>query len=106
FFATASDHHHDLQNAVDLSGFLETPQPPDQPRFMEEQRVEYAVNSAGRLARADLLETGPNGVSVEVGSEEVYDLVDVVRKVSFDGTITRIVRNLLGQPVRRYVGTD
>ncbi|HYE01647.1 MAG TPA: hypothetical protein VD963_00285, partial [Phycisphaerales bacterium] len=105
FFATPSQFEN-IEVPFVLDDFLAEPRLDIQPRFLEEQRVEYAVDSAGRLARADLLETGPNNMIVQVGHETVYDLVDVVRTYSFDGTITRVVRNLLGQTIRRYVGTD
>ncbi len=104
-FATGAEHT-DIQDAVPLQGFLADPQPEHQPRFLEEQRIEYGVDSSGRLAVATLLETGPNGDIVDIGVSRFYDLVDVIREVAFDGTVTRTTRNLLGQPMRRYIGTD
>jgi hypothetical protein len=95
-----------LENEVELDTFLDGCDPNDQPRFIEERRVQYAVDSSGRIAQADLLERGPDGAMVQIGSKVVNDLVDVVRERTFDGQITRTTRNLLGQPVRRYIGTN
>lgn len=76
-----------------------------QPRFIEEARVQAGIDSNGRLARLDLLEADPTGAMLAVGSKEMNDLVDMLREREIDGTITRSIRNLLGQVVRRYVGT-
>ena len=76
-----------------------------QPRFVEEARVQLSVDSNGRPSRAELLEADPNGAMLSVGTKEVNDLVDVRREREIDGTITRVTRNKLGQPLRTYAGT-
>src|SRR5690606_4367881 len=57
-FARGTEHT-DIQDAVPLDAFLADPRPAIQPRFLEEQRVEYGLDSSGRLVIATLLETGP-----------------------------------------------
>jgi YD repeat-containing protein len=74
-------------------------------RFVTEAQVRSGIDANGRIARADLLEADASGAMLAVGSKEVNDLVDVLREREIDGTITRTTRNLLGQPMRRYVGT-
>jgi YD repeat-containing protein len=76
-----------------------------QPDFVPLTQVQFAPDANGRIARADLLERGPDGAPLEVGSKEVNSLGEVHREREIDGTITRITRNSLGYDLRTYVGT-
>ena len=80
--------------------------PAHQPRFIEEAKVQLSIDSNGRPSNATLLEPDPNGAMLAVGTKEVNDLVDVLREREVDGTITRVTRNKLGQPIRTYAGTE
>ncbi|MCW5755358.1 MAG: RHS repeat protein [Phycisphaeraceae bacterium] len=59
----------------------------------------------GRLSQAELFDRDVDGVLAPVGFKHINDLGEVYREREMDGTITRIVRNALGQNLRRYSGT-
>lgn len=69
-------------------------------------QVTLAPDQWGRLHDATLLERNANGQMVAVGTKNINDFVDVYREREMDGTITRTVKNMLGQPMRVYVGTN
>lgn len=76
-----------------------------QPDWNEYWRVEFGLDSSGRVAQADLIEQTPFG-EFAVGSKFVNDLGAVYREQEIDGTTTRLTRNPLGHVLRRYRGTD
>ncbi|MFO0836598.1 MAG: polymorphic toxin-type HINT domain-containing protein [Phycisphaerales bacterium] len=69
-------------------------------------QVTLAPDQWGRLHDATLLERNASGQMVAVGTKNVNDFVDVYREREMDGTITRTVKNLLGRPMRVYIGTN
>ena len=83
----------------------------NQPRFVLEAAVQMqqnavGVDSSGRVQSASLLEPDANGAILAVGSKDVNELVDMRRVREMDNTITRTTMNLLGFPMRTYVGTE
>lgn len=80
--------------------------PATQPRFVEEAQVGLVLDANGRPIGASLLEVDETtGALSPVGSKEINNLVDVIREREIDGTISRVTRNKLGQPLRSYLGT-
>ncbi len=69
-------------------------------------QADLVPDQNGRLTRAELLEPDATGALRAVGSKEVNDLGEIFREYDFDGTITRLTRNPIGQPLRTYIGTD
>lgn len=81
--------------------------------YEEHWRVEIGRDMYGRMHDASLLErdpnctpSGQNNCLIAVGTKNVNDFVDVYREREMDGTITRTVKNMLGQATRVYVGTN
>lgn len=70
-----------------------------------QQGVRFGLDAAGRPANAELLEPDLNGVPGSVGSMLVNELVDVRRERAIDGNVSRLTRDLLGHPKRKYEGT-
>ena len=77
-----------------------------QPRFTIYRSSMLILDSNGRPVQADFAATGNDGNVVSEGSVEVNDLVDLIREQSVDHTISRSIRDIYGQVIRRYVGTD
>jgi len=76
-----------------------------QPAWTEYWRVEFGLDSSGRVQQADLIEQTPFG-EYAVGSKFINDLGAVYREQEIDGTITRLTRNPLGHVLRRYQGVN
>lgn len=74
-----------------------------QPSFVAQQPIQLAYDSSGRLNRVASLEPTANGtVAAEATILENGDRLTVT---AMDGTITRRLRNALGQITKTYVGT-
>ncbi|HLP84363.1 MAG TPA: polymorphic toxin-type HINT domain-containing protein [Phycisphaerales bacterium] len=84
--------------------------PDEQPEFVMESEVRtqqgFTVDANGRAASVELLEHDSLGALVQVGYKSVNRLVDLTREREVDGTITRTIHNLIGQPTRIYMGSD
>jgi YD repeat-containing protein len=65
----------------------------------------FLPDQYGRMTAAELFERNVDGVSMPVGTKQFNDLGEVYREREMDGTITRTIKNSLGQATRRYVGT-
>ncbi|MDX2148507.1 MAG: hypothetical protein SFZ23_13395, partial [Planctomycetota bacterium] len=101
----------DYPTPIDLAASLSSDpnsaiQADRQPRFIQEQATKFALDPSNQSVQADLLEANAAGELVAVGSKRINNLVDLIREQNYDGTITRTIRNLLGQTTRVYVGTD
>ncbi len=77
-----------------------------QPRFTLRRSSQLTLDSDGRPIQVDLATTGVDGSIASEGSVSVNDLVDLIRVRAVDGSITRSIRDLMGQVIRKYEGTD
>jgi YD repeat-containing protein len=85
--------------------FLDGVSQPTQPHFRRIADVKYQPDQYGRLTDASLFERNADGIMAPIGMKQVNDLGEVYREREMDGTITRLVKNSLGQVLRRYIGT-
>ncbi len=73
--------------------------------YVDLTATRLGIDWTGRLKRAELLEWVPGFGWSDLGSKEINDLGEVYRELELDGSVTRIVKNPLGQELRRYAGT-
>ncbi len=76
------------------------------PAFQKLKAVRLGLDGAGKVQKADSLEWVPGFGWMAEGTKIINDLGEVRRVLELDGSITRTTRNLLGQELRTYKGTD
>ncbi len=94
---------HEQEEITDFV-FYSVPQK-DQPYFFALAEQVVVPDEYGRMTSVEMMDCNVDGVMQRVGTQQINDLGEVHRTREFDGTITRVVKNSIGQALRKYVGT-